>query len=41
MEESKQKRAITFAYKFIEQKNYDKLMQLFDAGLDLEIGLDA
>ena len=41
MEETKQKRAITFAYKFIEQKNYDKLIQLFDAGLDLEIGLDA
>ena len=41
MEESKQKRAITFAYKFIQQKNYDKLMQLFDAGLPDDCGLDA
>ena len=41
MEASKEKRAITFAYKFIMQKNYDKLMQLFDAGLPIETGLDA
>ena len=37
----RQVQAITYAYHYIELKNYDRLMQLFDAGLPVESGLDA
>ena len=37
----KQKQAITYAYYYLQLKKYDRLMQLFDAGLPVESGLDA